>query len=124
MEETIGQLRSLVQTVVYQSPDKWRTFTQTYGKLAGHNPAEFKFHFSLMTLWFRGAYRLRKGVNTGLKDTSIESDMVSFNESFPHADLMAISLRLEDSLNAILKNLYMPLILTNLLLDIQRYLRE
>ena len=50
--------------------------------------------------------------------------MVSFNESFPHADLMAISLRLEDSLNAILKNLYMPLILTNLLLDIQRYLRE
>ena len=77
-----------------------------------------------MTLWFRGAYRLRKGVNTGLKDTSIESDMVSFNESFPHADLLTISLRLEDSLNAILQNLYMPLILTNLLLDIQGYLRE
>ena len=124
VEDTIGLIRSLVQTVVSQSPDKWRTFTQTYGKLAGHDPAEFKFHFSLMTLWFRGAYRLRKGVNTGLKDTSIESDMVSFNESFPHADLMAISLGLEDSINAILKNLYKPLILTNLLLDIQGYLRE
>ena len=124
VEEIINLIRSLVQTVISQDPDKWRMFTQTYGKLAGQNPAEFKYHFGLMTLWFWGAYQLRKGVDVGLKETSIQSDLMSFNESFPHADLMAVSLCLEDTLVSIPQNLYMPLILTNLLLDIQKYLRE
>ena len=122
VEDIINLMQSLVQTVISQDPDKWRAFTQTYGKLASQNLTEFNYHFSLVTLWFREAYLLRKGLRSDFIGTSLQSGFILFNESFPRADLTAISFCLEDTLEAIPQNLYMPLILTNLLLDIQKYL--
>ena len=45
-------------------------------------------------------------------------------KTYPDADFSAIAFELEDAVNAIPQNLYMPLVLINLLLHIQKHLNS
>ena len=45
--------------------------------------------------------------------------MISFNEKFPNANIYKIILCIEEVKSLARQNLYMPLILLNMLLDIQ-----
>ena len=45
-------------------------------------------------------------------------------KTHPDADFSAIVFELEDAVNAIPQNLYMPLVLINLLLHIQKHLKS
>jgi len=49
--------------------------------------------------------------------------MQKFNQKYPSADLHKINILLEDSIYAVGRNLYMSLTITNLLINIQRYLK-
>ena len=50
--------------------------------------------------------------------------MDTFVTAYPHADLFEVALSLEETASAIAQNLYMPLILINLLLDVQKILHS
>ena len=50
--------------------------------------------------------------------------MISFNKKFPKANIFEVILCIEDVKKHARQNLYMPLILLNMLLDIQKFVYE
>ena len=124
LTELIALVDKLVQTITSDSSDNWRSFVQTYARLANHDLASFKFHFRLFSLWFRSAYRLRKNMPDPLHKTELKPGLDTFVIDYPHADLFVIALCLEETSNTMTQNFYMPLILMNLLLDIQNILQS
>ncbi len=112
----------LIKTITNENPDHWRKFTQTYSRLASQDLATFSFHFKLLKIWFRSVSRLQKHVPDMLHDTSLKPAMDRLIQSHPNADFSAIAFELEEAILSVPQNLYMPLILTNLLLRIQQYL--
>ena len=58
-----------------------------------------------------------------LHKTELVKNINYFNSKFINAKLLDIVLELEDVISAIQHNLYMPLRLTNMILNIQRLLK-
>ena len=71
-----------------------------------------------------GVNRHRQGLNSGFDITKLFHQIVSFNETYPKANIYAIILCLEDVQRSVSQNLFMPLILLNMILDIQKNLNE
>ena len=126
ISQPIGDLLKLVNGLVKiisnDNPDHWRKFTQTYSRLARQDSATLSFHFMMLKIWFRSANRLARRVEDILHETSFKPGMERLISTNPNADFSAITFELEDAILAIPMNLYMPLILTNLLLRIQKHL--
>jgi len=126
ISQPIGDLLKLVNGLVKMisndNPDHWRKFTQTYSRLARQDSATLSFHFMMLKIWFRSANRLARRVDDILHETSFKPGMERLISTNPNADFSAITFELEDAILAIPMNLYMPLILTNLLLRIQKHL--
>ena len=124
--QPIGDLlklvNGLVKMITNDNPDHWRKFTQTYSRLARQDYATLSFHFMMLKIWFRSANRLARRVDDILHETSFKPGMERLISINPNADFSAITFELEDAILSIPMNLYMPLILTNLLLRIQRHL--
>ena len=124
--QPIGDLlklvNGLVRMITNDNPDHWRKFTQTYSRLARQDYATLSFHFMMLKIWFRSANRLARRVDDILHETSFKPGMKRLISTNPNADFSAITFELEDAILSIPMNLYMPLILTNLLLRIQRHL--
>ena len=59
-----------------------------------------------------------------LHKTELKPGLDTFVIDYPHADLFVIALCLEETSNTMTQNFYMPLILMNLLLDIQKILQS
>ena len=59
-----------------------------------------------------------------LHKTELKPGMDTFVTAYPHAALFEVALSLEETASAIAQNLYMPLILINLLLDVQKTLHS
>lgn len=126
ISQSVGDLMKLVngliKIITNNEPDHWRKFTQTYSRLAHQDAATFSFHFMMLKIWFRSVNRLQKDVDDLLHSTSFKPGMERLIGAHPNADLSAITFELEDAILSIPMNLYMPLILTNLLLRIQKHL--
>jgi len=126
ISQPIGDLLKLVNGLVKMisndNPDHWRKFTQTYSRLARQDSATLSFHFMMLKIWFRSANRLARRVDDILHETSFKPGMERLISTNPNADFSAITFELEDAILSIPMNLYMPLILTNLLLRIQKHL--
>ena len=126
ISQPIGDLLKLVNGLVKMisndNPDHWRKFTQTYSRLAHQDSATLLFHFMMLKIWFRSANRLARRVDDILHETSFKPGMERLISTNPNADFSAITFELEDATLSIPMNLYMPLILTNLLLRIQKHL--
>ena len=126
ISQPIGDLlklvNGLVKMITNDNPDHWRKFTQTYSRLARQDSATLSFHFMMLKIWFRSANRLARRVDDILHETSFKPGMERLISTNPNADFSAITFELEDAILSIPMNLYMPLILTNLLLRIQKHL--
>ena len=126
ISQPVGDLMKLVngliKTITNDNPDHWRKFTQTYSRLAHQDFATFSFHFMMLKIWFRSVNRLNKNVRDTLHGTIFSPGLERIVASNPKADFSAITFELEEAILSIPQNLYMPLILTNLLLRIQKHL--
>ena len=120
----INQIEKLTTTVVSKDSEKWRNFTSHYSRLFVTNPLDFNHHLNLIIIWMRGANKLKQGLNSGFENTGLQSRMVSFNKKFPKANIFEVILCIEDVKKHARQNLYMPLILLNMLLDIQKFVYE
>ncbi len=85
--------------------------------------SQFQHVIFLLQLWFKSISSLRVGVNDELHQSELINFMQKFNQKYPKTDLQKIDILLENSVEAIGKNLYMSLILTNLLINIQKHLK-
>ena len=78
----------------------------------------------MLKIWFQAAYRLSKNIDHTLHKTPLYSDIKIFIKKNPNADFCSIIYELEKPTLAIKKNFYMPLVLINLLIDIQRHFKR
>ena len=122
--KTINTIENLLNTLIQNNSEQWRNFTDYYSRLCAKDIKEFGYHMNLISIWFMGANRNRHGLNSGFDKTKLFNQIVSFNEIYPKANIYAIILCLEDVLRSVSQNLYMPLILLNMILDIQKNLNE
>ena len=85
--------------------------------------SQFQHNIYLLQLWVNSVYRLRIGVSDELHRPELLNIMQQFNQKYPKADLQKIDILLENTIESIGRNLYMSLILTNLLINIQKHLK-
>ena len=82
------------------------------------------FHFNTLKIWFQAANRLTKNIDHALHKTSFVEDMKIFIKRNPNADFCSIIYELEKPMEAVKNNYYMPLVLINLLLEIQKHFKQ
>ena len=122
--KTMNTIEKLLNTLIQNNSEQWRNFIDYYSRLCMKDIKEFGYHINLISIWFMSASRHRQGLNSGFDNTKLFNQIVSFNKTYPKANIYAIILCLEDVLRSVSQNLYMPLILLNMILDIQKNLNE
>ena len=122
--KTMDTIEKLPTIIINKNSSEWRWFTNYYSRLYISSPLEFSYHFNLILFWFRNAVKIRNGIKSDFHNKKIESHLVSFNNKYPKANIYAIMLCIEDVKKSASQNLYMPLILLNLILDIQKHINE
>ena len=121
---TINTIEKLLNTLIQNNSEQWRNFADFYSRLCVKDIKEFGYHINLISIWFMGASRNRQGLSSGFDNTRLLHQIVSFNATYPKANIYAIIFCLEDVLKSVSQNLYMPLVLLNLILDIKKNLNE
>ena len=124
LEKIINSVSGLVKIIVEKNPEKWRKFINTYSRYSIQNNSEFYFHFNMLKIWFLAANRLSNNLYHILHSTPLKRDMKIFIKANPNVDFCAIIYELEKPALAIKKNFYMPLVLINLLIDIQKHFKK
>ena len=122
LSDLTHEIESFIKKITSTEPNVWRNFTQDYGRLAFQNPNELKFQFQMASLWIHGAYHLRNKITLLIHNTELKQGMEIFNKQYPFSDLQGIVLLLDSVTESMAMNFHMPLILINLLLDIQKKL--
>lgn len=122
LDELASSVEDIVNTLTKQDAGAWKSFTAEFVRLSRQSPREFNFRLGLAQSWFHNAHLVRSGTAAGTSISKLSGGVASFNRSYPTADLQKINLSLERVLTAPDRNLYMPLVLTNLLLDVQDHL--
>jgi len=115
-------MKTLVQQITTEDASVWRTFIDTYARLATSDPEEFWFHIYLLQLWLKEAFTLKQGLTNHLHLAPLQPELKQFNKTYPQADLHQMNLILEELLESLAKKLYLPLTLTTVLIDLQALL--
>ena len=123
MDNLLNSIQDLSASVINEDGKLWRKFINDNSQIIRKDISQFQNNIFLLQLWFKSVYRLRIGASDELHRPELMDFMQQFNQKYPNADLRQIDILLEDALEAIGRNLYMSLILTNLLIDIQKYLK-
>ena len=76
----------------------------------------------MLEVWLRDALVLREHGEGGLLNVDHTKELKSFTEKFPRADLLAALDTVERSVALVGKNVYLPLVLTSLAIDLRRSL--
>ena len=124
LEKNMSSISSLVKVISEQDPGQWRKLISTYSRYSKQNKSEFYFHFNMLKIWFQAANRLTKNIDHVLHKTSFVEDMKVFIKRNPNADFSSIIYELEKPMEAVKNNYYMPLVLINLLLEIQKHFKQ
>ena len=124
LEKNMSSISSLVKVISEQDPGQWRKLISTYSRYSKQNKSEFYFHFNMLKIWFQAANRLTKNIEHVLHKTSFVEDMKIFIKRNPNADFYSIIYELEKPMEAVKNNYYMPLVLINLLLEIQKHFKQ
>lgn len=124
LEKIMTNLSALVEVISGENPAQWRKLINTYSRYSKYDKAEFIYYFHMLKIWFQAAYRSSKNIEHILHKTPLYSDIKIFIKKNPNADFCSIIYELEKPTLAIKKNFYMPLVLINLLLDIQRHFKR
>ena len=123
VDNFLKSIQDLSMSVLNEDGSKWRKFVNDNSQLIRKDMAQFQHNIFLLQIWFQSVYRLRIGVSDELHRPELLNFIQQFNRNYPNADLHKIDILLEDAIEAVGRNLYMSLILTNLLITIQKNLK-
>ncbi len=122
-EELQTRISDLVQLVINREGSGWRRFVDNQSRLATGDPEEYRFNFCLLQVWFRAAYRARAGLVDVLYDFGFADLIDKLNQSYPGTDYLGINRAIINATEALARNYYIPLTLTNFLTTVQRRMR-
>ncbi len=123
VDNLLKAIQELSMTIMNEDGTKWRKFINNNSQMIRNDLSLFQHNIYLLQLWIKSVYRLRTGVSDELHRPELLKVMQQFNQKYPKADLQKIDILLENTIESIGRNLYMSLILTNLLIKIQKHLK-
>lgn len=123
VDNLLKAIQELSMSVINQDGTKWRKFINDNSQMIRNDLTQFQHNIYLLQLWVKSVYRLRIGVSDELHRPELLKVMQQFNQKYSKADLQKIDILLENTIESIGRNLYMSLILTNLLINIQKHLK-
>ena len=123
-EKFLSLLSETINCITNKKPEQWRAFVLNYSKMVTQNIELFSFHFCMLKVWFQGLNRLKMNLAHLLHETSLRNGMDKVNKKFPNADFHEIIFEIEKTRTAPIRQLYMPLELTNLLIRIKKHLEK
>jgi len=91
--------------------------------LAYRKPQEFIFRINLIQMWINLAYKYKCGEELPSLIDDFSNSFESFNSQFPNANILAINILLEETIEALSRNLYMPLFMLNTMITFQTLLK-
>ncbi len=121
--DILAEAEALAKSMTRVDEKGWRDFINSNAMIASRKPEKFKFNIYLLQLWFHQAYRMKAEDNTYQLLPEITKSLEKFNDIYPKADLSEINKVLEETTESLVRNLYIPLTLTNLLITIQELLK-
>tara|TARA_B100001750_G_scaffold33805_1_gene23656 strand:+ start:1047 stop:2207 length:1161 start_codon:yes stop_codon:yes gene_type:complete len=121
--DILEKAEALAKLMMKVDTKGWRDFINNNAILAVRKPDEFKFKLYLLQLWFHHAYEMRSGMAAKGYLSGLAPSLEKFNETYPNANLAGINKILEDTVESLVRNLYTPLTLTNLLISVQELLK-
>ena len=123
IDTLLKSIQDLSTSIINEDGKLWRKFINDNSQIIRKDITQFQNKIFLLQLWFKSVYRLRIGASDELHRGELLNIMQQFNKEYPNVDLHKIDILLEYTLEAVGRNLYMSLILTNLLIDIQNNLK-
>ena len=83
---------------------------------------EYEFHLFLIQCWLKLARKKRILENENSSIRQLNENVENFNSKFPIVKFDKINFMIEDIINAPKKNLFMPIQLTNFLINVEKKL--
>ena len=121
--ESITQLiEKLTIVITIYNEKNWRNFVQEYSRLAQKDLNEYEFHLFLIQCWLKLARKKRILENENSSIRQLNENVENFNSKFPIVKFDKINFMIEDIINAPKKNLFMPIQLTNFLINVEKKL--
>jgi len=123
VENLLKLIQDMATSVINEDAKRWKEFIDDNSQIVRKDLSKFQYNIYILQLWFQSVYHLRLGVGNALHRPELLKFMNQFNQKYPKADLHGISILLEKVMEAVGRNLYISLILTNLLIEIRKRLK-
>lgn len=123
IDDLINRIMELSECIIDENGAEWRKFINDNSQLIRKDKSQFQFNMYLLQIWFNSVYRLKMGTIDTLHNSQLIEKMENFLKNYPNADLQKINILIEETLEAVGRNLYMSLTLTNLLINIHKHLK-
>lgn len=122
--EDIAQYRndviSFLRSILGSSPIKLMQEQEEY--LSGNKRDHVEQLLSMMLVWFRDTIMMREGSVHHILNIDQENDIAKFTDKFGDKDLEACLSNVERSLELLRRNVYLPLVMLSLTMQIRRIL--
>ena len=123
INEPLEEAQRLIDNLIRLERDSWRSSINDFSMLAYRKPQEFIFRINLIQMWINLAYKYKCGEELPSLIDDFSNSFESFNSQFPNANILAINILFEDTIEALSRNLYMPLFMLNTMITFQTLLK-
>ena len=123
IDQPLQEAHSLINSLTLLDPNTWRNSINNFSMLAYRNPEELVFKISLIQTWISLASRFKFSKQELSSFDQYFDTFKEFNDKHPNANFFEINNLLEDAIQALNRNLYMPLFFLNMMITIQTLLK-
>ena len=123
IDEPILEGQKIINEMITLDKLAWNNTINNFSMLAFRNPKDFIFKINLAQMWINLAFKSKNAETLNVDDLILIDTFKKFNDKHPKANLYGINQLLEELIQALSRNLYMPLVMINLLISIQTFLK-
>ena len=123
IDRPLKEAYNLLVSLTFLDQNTWRNTINNLSMLAFRSPEEFIFKISLIQMWISIASRFKFAKQETSSFDQYFKTFEEFNNKYPHASFFEINNLLEDAMQALNRNLYMPLFILDMMITIQSLLK-
>ena len=123
IDRPLKEAYNLLVSLTFLDQNTWRNTINNLSMLAFRSPEEFIFKISLIQMWMSIASRFKFAKQETSSFDQYFKTFEEFNNKYPNADFFEINNLLEDAMQALNRNLYMPLFILDMMITIQSLLK-
>ena len=123
IDRPLKEAYNLLVSLTLLDQNTWRNTINNLSMLAFRSPEEFIFKISLIQMWVSIASRFKFAKQETSSFDQYFKTFEEFNNKYPHASFFEINNLLEDAMQALNRNLYMPLFILDMMITIQSLLK-